>query len=151
MAIEDRRFYEHSGIDYRSIGRALVTDLFAGHSVQGASTITQEFIKNAYLPPQQRTSDSMSRKLREAVLAYQLEQRWSKDKILTNYLNTIYYGESAYGIEMAARTYFGAHARSLTLPQAALLAGIVQNPARYDPFAAPSGRPGPARRPCSTP
>ncbi len=138
VAIEDRRFYEDSGVDYRSIGRALVTDLLAGHSVQGASTITQEFIKNAYLPPQQRTSDSLSRKLREAVLAYQLEQRWSKDKILTNYLNTIYYGESAYGIEMAARTYFGTHARDLTLPQAALLAGIVQNPVSYDPFAAPT-------------
>jgi len=138
VAIEDRRFYEHSGIDYRSIGRAFVTDLVAGHSEQGASTITQEFIKNAYLPPQERTSDSMSRKLREAVLAYQLEQRWSKDKILTNYLNTIYYGESSYGIEMAARTYFGTRARDLTLPQAALLAGIVQNPARYDPFAAPT-------------
>ena len=138
VAIEDRRFYQHRGIDYRSIGRALVTDLSAGHSVQGASTITEEFIKNAYLPPQQRTTDSMSRKLREAVLAYQLEQRWSKDKILTNYLNTIYYGESAYGIEMAARTYFGTHASRLTLPQAALLAGIVQNPAHFDPFAAPA-------------
>ena len=137
VAIEDRRFYQHRGIDYRSIGRALVTDLSAGHSVQGASTITEEFIKNAYLAPDERTSDSMSRKLREAVLAYQLEKRWSKDKILTDYLNTIYYGESSYGIEMAARTYFGAHARSLTLAQAALLAGIVQNPARYDPFAAP--------------
>ena len=78
VAIEDRRFYEHSGIDYRSIARAFMTDLIAGHTVQGGSTITQQFIKNAYLPAEQRTSDSLSRKLREAVLAYQLEKRWSE-------------------------------------------------------------------------
>ena len=106
--------------------------------MQGGSTITQQFIKNAYLPPDQRTADTLSRKLREAVLAYQLEKRWSKDKILTDYLNTIYFGESAYGIEMAARTFFGTSARRLTLPQAALLAGIVQDPSGDDPFADPT-------------
>ena len=138
VAIEDRRFYQHQGLDYPSIVRALLTDLLAGHTVQGGSTITQQFIKNAYLPQDQRTADTMSRKLREAVLAYQLEKRWSKDRILTDYLNTIYFGESAYGIEMAARTFFGTSARRLTLPQAALLAGIVQDPSADDPFAHPA-------------
>ena len=138
VAIEDRRFYEHQGIDYDSIGRALLTDLFAGHTVQGGSTITQQFIKNAYLPQDQRTADTMSRKLREAVLAYQLEKRWSKDEILTDYLNTIYFGESAYGIEMAARTFFGRSAARLNLPQAALLAGIIRDPGGDDPFADPA-------------
>ena len=138
VAIEDRRFYQNDGIDYVSIGRALLTDLLAGHAVQGGSTITQQFIKNAYLPQDQRTADSMSRKLHEAVLAYQLEKRWSKDEILTNYLNTIYFGEGAYGIEMAARTFFGTSARRLTLPQAALLAGIIQDPGGDDPFADPA-------------
>ena len=138
VAIEDKRFYAHKGIDEHSIVRALFSDLTAGHTVQGGSTITQQFIKNAYLPAGQRTADSFSRKLREAVLAWQLEKRWSKDKILTNYLNTIYFGEGAYGIEMAARTFFGTTARRLTLPQAALLAGVVQNPTRYDPFTEPT-------------
>ena len=138
VAIEDRRFYEHSGIDYASIARAFMSDLGAGHTVQGGSTITQQFIKNAYLPTDQRTSETLSRKLREAVLAYQLENRWSKDKILTNYLNTIYFGQGAYGIEMAARTFFGTSARRLTLPQAALLAGVVHDPSADDPFADPA-------------
>ena len=138
VAIEDRRFYEHSGIDYVSIARAFMSDLSAGHTVQGGSTITQQFIKNAYLPADQRTSESLSRKLREAVLAYQLEKRWSKDKILTNYLNTIYFGQGAYGIEMAARTFFGTSARRLTLPEAALLAGIIHDPSADDPFADPA-------------
>jgi penicillin-binding protein 1A len=138
VAIEDRRFYEHDGVDYVSILRALSRDLAAGHTVQGGSTITQQFIKNAYLPRDERTADTVSRKLREAVLAYQLEKRWSKDKILTNYLNTIYFGQGAYGIEMAARTFFGRSARQLTLPQAALLAAVIQNPVRDDPFSDPA-------------
>ena len=138
VAIEDRRFYEHDGVDYVSILRALGRDLAAGHTVQGGSTITQQFIKNAYLPRDERTADTVSRKLREAVLAYQLEKRWSKDKILTDYLNTIYFGQGAYGIEMAARTFFGRSARRLTLPQAALLAAVIQNPVRDDPFSDPA-------------
>ena len=131
-----------------SIARALLTDLLAGHTVQGGSTITQQFIKNAYLPQDQRTADTMSRKLREAVLAYQLEKRWSKDQILTDYLNTIYFGESAYGIEMAARTFFGTSARRLTLPQAALLAGIVQDPSALRPVRRTRPPPGPAAAKC---
>ncbi len=138
VAIEDRRFYEHDGVDYASILRALGRDLTAGRTVQGGSTITQQFIKNAYLPRDERTADTVSRKLREAVLAYQLEKRWSKDKILTDYLNTIYFGQGAYGIEMAARTFFGRSARRLTLPQAALLAAVIQNPVRDDPFTDPA-------------
>ena len=106
--------------------------------MQGGSTITQQFIKNAYLPRDERTADTVSRKLREAVLAYQLEKRWSKDKILTDYLNTIYFGQGAYGIEMAARTFFGRSARRLTLAQAALLAAVIQNPVRDDPFSDPA-------------
>ena len=138
VAIEDRRFYQHGGVDYASILRALSSDIFAGHSVQGGSTITQQFIKNAYLPQDQRTADTLSRKLREAVLAYQLEKRWSKDEILTDYLNTIYFGQGAYGIEMAARTFFGTSAKRLTLPQAALLAAVIQDPTRDDPFTDPT-------------
>jgi len=138
VAIEDRRFYQHAGLDYPSIARALLTDLLAGHTVQGGSTITQQFIKNAYLPQDQRTADTLSRKIHEAVLADQLEKRWSKDEILTDYLNTIYFGENAYGIEMAARTFFGTSARRLTLPQAALLAGVIQDPSGDDPFAEPT-------------
>ena len=114
--------------------------------MQGGSTITQQFIKNAYLPQDQRTADTLSRKIREAVLAYQLEKRWSKDEILTDYLNTIYFGENAYGIEMAARTFFGTSARRLTLPQAALLAGIIQNPSARRPVRRPGGRQSPPRR-----
>ena len=106
VAIEDARFYEHSGVDFQGIGRALV----AGHPLaqsasQGASTITQQFVKNALAAQSNRT---VLQKFREAALAYRLEQRWSKDKILTEYLNTIYFGEGAYGIEAAARTFFGA-------------------------------------------
>ena len=138
VAIEDRRFYEHDGVDYVSILRALGRDLAAGQTVQGGSTITQQFIKNAYLPRGERTADTVSRKLREAVLAYQLEKRWSKDRILTDYLNTIYFGRGAYGIEMAARTFFGRSARRLTLAQAALLAAVIQNPVRDDPFSDPA-------------
>jgi penicillin-binding protein 1A len=138
VAVEDRRFYQHKGVDYEGIARALWTDLTAGQAVQGGSTITQQFIKNAYLPEEQRTQESFSRKIREAVLAYQLEKRWSKDKILTDYLNTIYFGHGAYGVEMAARTFFGTSARRLTLAQAALLAGVIRNPSQDDPFLAPA-------------
>ncbi|HEU4449940.1 MAG TPA: PBP1A family penicillin-binding protein [Gaiellaceae bacterium] len=129
VAVEDRRFWEHRGIDIRGMARAVLADLRSQEIVQGGSTITQQFIKNQYTE-QERT---VSRKLKEAALAWQLEQRWSKDRILTAYLNTIYFGNGAYGIEMAARVYFGTSAERLTLPQAALLAGLPANPAAYDP------------------
>ena len=129
VAVEDRRFWEHRGIDLRGMARAVWADLRSQQIVQGGSTITQQFVKNQYTE-QERT---VSRKLKEAALAWQLEQRWSKDRILTAYLNTIYFGNGAYGVEMAARVYFGKHADDLTLPQAALLAGMPANPGAYDP------------------
>ncbi|HEX5467704.1 MAG TPA: PBP1A family penicillin-binding protein [Gaiellaceae bacterium] len=134
VAVEDRRFWEHRGVDYRGILRAVWADLRNKEVVQGGSTITQQFVKNTYTQ-QERT---ISRKLKEAALAWQLERRWSKDRILTAYLNTIYFGNGAYGIEMAARVYFHEHASALTLPQAALLAGLPASPGAYDPAANPN-------------
>ncbi len=132
VATEDKRFYQHRGVDIRGMGRALWNDV-RGRPVQGGSTITQQFVKNA-LTGNERT---VTRKLKEAALAWQLEQEWSKDRILTAYLNTIYFGNGAYGVERAARTYFGHSAAKLTLPEAALLAGIPEDPSLYDPVAHP--------------
>jgi penicillin-binding protein 1A len=133
VAIEDKRFFDHRGVDMRAIGRALWADIQNQGVVQGGSTITQQFIKNAYV----KDNRSVARKLKEAALAWQLEQRRDKDWILTAYLNTIYFGNGAYGIEQAALTYFHKHASKLTLPEAALLAGIPKDPARYDPVTNP--------------
>ena len=105
VSIEDARFYEHNGVDFEGIGRALVKDILSQSAAQGGSTITEQFVKNALAAQSSRT---VFEKFREAALAYRLERHWSKDKILTEYLNTIYFGEGAYGIEAAARTYFGA-------------------------------------------
>ena len=134
VATEDRRFYEHRGVDIRGMARALWADIRHRGAVQGGSTITQQFVKNE-LTGDQRTVD---RKLKEAALAWQLEQRWTKDQILTAYLNTIYFGHGAYGVERAARTYFGHSALRLTLSEAALLAGIPEDPSLYDPVAHPA-------------
>jgi penicillin-binding protein 1A len=133
VSIEDRRFFEHRGVDLHAIFRAVWADVTSGNVVQGGSTITQQFIKNAYV----HSAPSISRKLKEAALAWQLEQKWSKDRILTAYLNTIYFGNGAYGIQQAAQTYFQHSAKALTLPEAALLAGIPQDPSLYDPVANP--------------
>ena len=133
VAVEDRRFYEHRAVDLRGIFRAIYADVVQKRVVQGGSTITQQFIKNTYL----RDQRSIGRKLKEATLAWQLEQRWSKDKILTAYLNTIYFGNSAYGIQRAAQTYFGHGASKLTLAESALLAGIPSDPTLYDPVTNP--------------
>jgi len=133
VATEDKRFYEHRGIDIRGMARAFWADVRHNAAVQGGSTITQQFVKNQLTGSQR----SITRKLKEAALAWQLEQRWSKDKILTSYLNTIYFGNGAYGVERAARTYFGHAAIKLTAPEAALLAGIPADPSRYDPVAHP--------------
>jgi membrane peptidoglycan carboxypeptidase len=133
IAIEDQRFYENNGIDYVGILRALKSNVSAGGITQGGSTIEQQLIRNLYLTPQQ----SLSRKLTEACLAVQLDKHWSKDRILTAYLNDIYFGQQAYGIEAAARAYFGIHAKDLSLEQAALLAGLPQAPTLYDPFRRP--------------
>ncbi len=133
VATEDKRFWEHRGIDIRGMLRALWADIRHGGTLQGGSTITQQFVKNA-LTGNERT---ITRKLKEAALAWQLEQRWSKDRILTAYLNTIYFGNGAYGVERAARAYFGHSAARLTLPEAALLAGIPEDPSLYDPVRHP--------------
>ncbi len=134
VAVEDKRFYEHRGVDVRGIGRALWQDIRSQGLVEGGSTITQQFVKNAYV----RNERTIGRKVREAALAWQLEQRWSKERILTAYLNTIYYGNGAYGILQAARAYFGKKASELTLHEAALLAGIPTDPSRYDPVQHPA-------------
>jgi penicillin-binding protein 1A len=130
---EDRRFYENNGIDYIGILRALKTDVSSGQFSEGASTIEQQLVRNLYLSPQQ----TLGRKIKEACLAVQLDRKWSKDRILTAYLNDIYFGRQAYGIEAAARTYFGVHAKDLSLDQAALLAGLPQAPSAYDPITRP--------------
>jgi penicillin-binding protein 1A len=129
VAVEDRRFWEHQGVDYRGILRAVWADIRNKAVVEGGSTITQQFVKNTYTEKER----TISRKLKEAALAWQLERKWSKDRILTAYLSTIYFGNGAYGIEMAARVYFHEHASDLTLPQAALLAGLPASPGVFDP------------------
>ena len=144
ISIEDKRFRSNSGVDIRGIARAFVQDIEHKGSVQGASTIEQQFIKNALQAQSHRT---IFEKLREAALAYQLSHKWSKEKILAAYLNTIYFGNGAYGIEAAAQTYFGLQAghkgcgtpghelcvQQLQPWEAALLAGIIQDPTAYDP------------------
>jgi penicillin-binding protein 1A len=133
VAIEDKRFYEHRGVDLHGILRAVWQDLRNQRVVEGGSTITQQFVKNTYVKSQR----SIGRKLKEAALAWQLEQRWSKDRILTAYLNTIYFGNGAYGVQQAALTYFHHGADELGWAEAALLAGIPSDPARYDPVTNP--------------
>ncbi len=129
VSVEDRRFYEHNGVDARGIVRALWQDIRSQGVVEGGSTITQQFVKNAYV----RNQRTLARKVREAALAWQLEQVWPKDRILLAYLNTIYFGNGAYGIQQAARTYFDTRAKRLTLAQSALLAGLPADPSLYDP------------------
>jgi penicillin-binding protein 1A len=134
VAIEDRRFYEHGGVDPVGIARAVVADVRAGKVVQGGSTITQELVRNLYLSREQ----TLKRKLTEACLAIKLSRQWSKDKILDAYMNQVFYGNHAYGVEAAAETYFSRPASKLTLEQAALLAGLPQAPSSYDPFRNPA-------------
>lgn len=148
ISIEDRRFYENDGVDLKAVGRALYQDVLSGgQAVQGGSTITMQFVKNAMRAQKQRT---MLQKVREAALAYHLTRKWTKEKILKEYLNSIYFGNGAYGIESAARTYFrwnhpgcGNHggaprcATVLKPAEAALIAGVVSSPSGYDPVAHP--------------
>ena len=134
IAAEDRRFHEHRGFDPRAILRAWVANRRAGGIVQGGSTITQQLIKNRYFPNPENT---IERKLMEARLAWALEQEQTKDEILTEYLNTVYFGAGAHGIEAAADTYFSTTTTALTLPQAALLVGILRSPEAASPFTEP--------------
>jgi penicillin-binding protein 1A len=165
IAVEDRRFYSHKGVDYAGIARAFAQDVLKRRAAQGGSTITQQFVKNALDAQGDR---SVFQKLREAALAYHLERQWSKEKILTQYLNTVYFGNGAYGIEAAVRTYFGdgdepderagaddagvsytppvaqeqqdpdaREAMDVAPEEAALLAGMIASPSMYDPVAHP--------------
>ena len=129
VAIEDRRFYSHFGIDPVGISRAIVRDITGVGGVQGGSTLTQQLAKNLFLT-QERT---LSRKIHEAILALWLERKYSKDQILELYLNRVYFGSGAYGVEAAAQKYFGKSARMVNLSEAALLAGLMKSPSRLAP------------------
>ena len=129
ISIEDRRFFHHHGIDVRGILRASFENLHAGELRQGGSTITQQLAKNLFLTPER----SITRKIREALLAVWLETRFTKEEILSLYLNRAYFGAGAYGIDAAARQYFGKSAKTLSLHEAALLAGLLKAPSRYAP------------------
>ncbi|HWG74632.1 MAG TPA: transglycosylase domain-containing protein [Acidimicrobiales bacterium] len=130
---EDARFYQHGGVDIPSTLRALASDSSAAGGIQGGSTITQQLVKQTYLTSVRK----LSRKVKEAVLAERLQKKYGKNQILQAYLNTIYLGNGAYGVEAAAGEYFGSHASSVTLAEAALLAGMIQDPNGYDPIAHP--------------
>ena len=139
LAAENRSFYSDPGISFTGIVRATWNNLTGG-STQGGSTITQQYVKNAIL---QNSDQTFSRKFQELFLAIKLDNNYSKDQILENYLNTIYYGRGAYGIESAANTYFGVPAAQLTAQQGAVLAVLIRSPSANDPEVDPGGRPGP--------
>lgn len=129
VAIEDRRFYSHFGIDPIGLSRAMVTNVLGGHFSQGGSTLTQQLAKNLFLTPDR----TLERKVQEVLLALWLEHKHSKDQILEMYLNRVYFGSGAYGVEAASRRYFGKSARDVSLSEAALLAGLLKAPSRLSP------------------
>jgi penicillin-binding protein 1A len=129
IAVEDRRFYQHGGVDYEGILRAAWRDVNKGKVVEGGSTITQQLVRNLYIS-RERTFE---RKIKEACLAIKLSRHWSKDRILAAWMNQVYFGNHAYGVEAAAQTYFSRNAKDLTMMQSALLAGLPQAPSLYDP------------------
>ena len=133
VAIEDERFWDHKGVDPRSLLRAVYANATEGKVVEGGSTITQQYVKNELVGPDR----TLRRKLKEAALAYELERRYTKQRILELYLNTIYFGNGAYGVQAAANQYFGVGVDQLTLGQSALLAGIIHAPTRTDPYQQP--------------
>ena len=133
IAIEDNRFYEHSGIDIRSISRAFLSNVKKGGVVEGGSTITQQYVKNVFL----NNEKSVARKIREAALAYQVERRLSKDQILELYLNSVYFGQGAYGTKAASEVYFGKRLDQLDLAETALLAGLTKSPDYLSPYFKP--------------
>jgi penicillin-binding protein 1A len=131
IATEDEDFYEHHGVNFKGIARAVYTNLTSGDLTgQGASTITQQLARNAFLS----FDKQWERKVKEIILAFKLESNYSKDEILTMYLNKINFGAGAYGVQAAARTYFGKDVSELTLPEASLIAGLPQSPNAYNPF-----------------
>ncbi|MDS7595779.1 transglycosylase domain-containing protein [Agrobacterium tumefaciens] len=129
MAIEDRRFYSHFGIDPFGLGRAIVTNVMTGRTVQGGSTLTQQLAKNLFLSPDR----TMERKIQEVLLSFWLEHKYTKDQILAMYLNRVYFGSNAYGVEAASRRYFNKSARDVNLGEAAMLAGLLKAPSRLSP------------------
>ena len=144
IAVEDHGFYEHPGIDPVGILRAAWTDLIKHETVQGGSTITQQLVKQVYAGSYVKQPDgtteyvvpprTIKEKIREALLAIKLEKTLSKDQILARYLNTIYLGHGAYGVQAAAQTYWGVDAADLTVKQSATLAGLITSPSRFDPI-----------------
>ena len=130
VAVEDKRFYEHQGVDVQALFRAAYENAQAGTIVQGGSTLTEQYIKNTLLSNEQ----SYTRKFNEAALAWQMEQEYTKDQILQKYLNTVYFGQGAYGIMAAAHKYFSKEPYQLSLPQSAMLAGLIRAPSTYDPI-----------------
>jgi penicillin-binding protein 1A len=133
IATEDERFYQHWGIDVVGVARAFLVNIASGGLREGASTITQQLARTLFLT-QEKT---LSRKIREALLSIQIEKNYSKKQILEMYLNDIYYGEGAYGVESASRSYFGKHLADLSLPECAMLAGLPKSPNHFDPYKFP--------------
>lgn len=134
IAVEDAGFYTNPGVDIRGIVRAALQNYRSGEIVSGASTITMQLVRNILLDPNERSEQSYERKLREAILAYQVSRTYGKDQILNLYLNEVYYGAQAYGVEAAAQSYFSKHVWELTPAEASLIAGLPQSPSNYDPF-----------------
>jgi penicillin-binding protein 1A len=130
IATEDRKFYKHSGVDIKGILRAIIKNIGAGEYAEGASTITQQLAKTLFLTPKK----TITRKMKEAVLSFQLERRYTKDEILKLYLNQVYFGSGTYGVESAARLFFGKTVNSLNLAECALIAGLPKSPSRYSPL-----------------
>lgn len=137
LATEDANFYRHPGVDVQGVARALWTNIKGGEVIAGGSTITQQVARNLLLDPEQRAERTLHRKLSESVLALELTQTFSRDEILAFYLNQTYYGNLAYGVDAAARAYFGKNAEDLTLAECAMLAGLPQAPSSYDPLTNP--------------
>ncbi len=133
LAVEDSEFYDHPGVNIAAIFRAFIANMKSGNISQGGSTITQQIVKRLMLTPEK----SYERKLKEAILAYRLEKQLSKDDILTIYLNQIFLGSNAYGVEAAARTYFGKHASELSIAECAMIAGLPQSPSTHNPYRHP--------------
>ncbi|MCC6347557.1 MAG: transglycosylase domain-containing protein, partial [Nitrospirales bacterium] len=133
IAIEDQRFYSHPGVDFIGILRAFYKDIMAQSIVEGGSTITQQLTKMLFLKPEK----SIARKIKETIIAAQIEKRYTKDEILGMYLNKAYFGARAYGVEAAAQTYFGKSLNDLSLGETALIAGLPKAPSQYSPFKSP--------------
>ncbi len=137
LAIEDSRFYEHEGVDPKAVLRALIANATSGEIKEGGSTITQQLVKNTIIAPEGQAERTIERKIKEAALSRQLEKRVSKEWILEKYLNTVYFGQGAYGIQAAAKTFFGKPVGDLSLGEGALLAGLIRSPEEYDPIDTP--------------